>query len=204
MKTNQVISRTFFDAEVRQKHKTQMFNANDLMSIYHAKFPTQRKHVQHYFDNASTKEFIEHLIQTERIPANEVIESSKGRNGGTWVHPFVFIDLAMWLDPAFKLQAIKWAFDNLCLLRDTAGNTFKELSETVKDVLQPDNAFIYANEIRLLQGLANIDPGERNHATEAQLTKLNILQNADIKMLRDGITEYEKRKKKLIQLADLI
>ena len=56
--------------------------------------------------------------------SNNVVENTliytkkRGKNGGTWMHPYLFIDFAMFLSAEFKLQCIKWLHDNLLILRD--------------------------------------------------------------------------------------
>ena len=40
-------------------------------------------------------------------------------NGGTWMHPMLFIDFAMWINPSFKYDVLKFVYDikvNLMLL----------------------------------------------------------------------------------------
>ena len=44
-------------------------------------------------------------------PINKIIESKKGKYGGTWVHPQVLTHLAQWISPEFAVQVNKWVFD---------------------------------------------------------------------------------------------
>lgn len=36
----------------------------------------------------------------------EVIRTRRGKYGGTWVHPYIFLDFAVWLSPVFKMWAM--------------------------------------------------------------------------------------------------
>lgn len=204
METPQILHRDFKGLSIRQNHKTTMFSANDLLDAYRIGHPLTRKSVAQFMDNASAKEFIEVLIQQEHIPANLIYNTTRGRNGTTWMHPYLFLDFAMWLSPEFKLAAIKWIYDNLCSLRDASGDEFKELNATIKDVLNPEKPYIYSNECRMIQGIAGVDIGGRNLSDIDKLTRLNKLQEADIKLLHSGVVDYHERKKRLITYAEMI
>jgi len=57
--------------------------------------------------------FQSHAFHNTRIPVLRIIESKKGKNGGTWVHPQVATHLAQWISPEFAVQVNKWVFDLL-------------------------------------------------------------------------------------------
>lgn len=204
VKTTQVMTRTLFDRPVRQFHNTRMLCANDLAAIYREKNPSATlKLPSHFMDNAATKEYVAYLEQVVGVPANEVYRTTKGRDGATWMHPYLFVDFAMWLSVEFKHEALKWIHDNLCTLRDSVGTDHRPLTDEIKK-LGADKPWHYIREIQLIQGLAGIRNGERNTATEDQLRKLDALQKADIKMIQQGVTSYGQRRSKLIELADLL
>lgn len=204
METPQIIERQFMNSKVRQNHKTHMFLANDLFEIYKLKSPLTKKAIIEYTQSKPAVELVDRLTQSDRVAANHVLVATKGRNGGTWMHPFVFLDFAMWLDVDFKVYALEWMYDNLCYLRDAAGDDFKDLMQVIKDEIEPEKHWIYTNEIRLIQGLAGVETGERNQATPESLHKLDVLQKADIKLIKQGMHEYQDRKKRLIALAEML
>ncbi|MBC7407182.1 MAG: KilA-N domain-containing protein [Arcicella sp.] len=35
-------------------------------------------------------------------------KANKGVNAGTWMHPILFIDFAMWINPKFKVKVLKF------------------------------------------------------------------------------------------------
>ena len=57
------------------------------------------------------------------------------RNGKTkdqvWMHPYLFIDFAMWINPTFKVKVIKFVYDQLIEYRNDAGNTYKEMASAI-------------------------------------------------------------------------
>lgn len=57
--------------------------------------------------NKDSKMLIDHIALKVGIPAFKLIESSRGRNGQTWVHPDIAIDLAQWIGVDFKYAVIQ-------------------------------------------------------------------------------------------------
>jgi hypothetical protein len=47
------------------------------------------------------------------------------------MHPYLFIDFAMWLNPKFKYQVIKFVHDQLIANRHSAGDNYNVLSSAV-------------------------------------------------------------------------
>src|SRR5690606_15811952 len=70
------------------------------------------------FDNAEDSRYLQPYLST------------RGKNGGTWMHPYLFIDFAMWVNPKFKVQVIKFVYDELIKYRHNAGDNYKLLSES--------------------------------------------------------------------------
>lgn len=69
---------------------------------------------------------------------NQIVIKKKGRmtfNGKTpdnvWMHPFLFIDFAMWLNPTFKYDVIKFVYDELINYRNEAGDAYREMAITI-------------------------------------------------------------------------
>ena len=67
----------------------------------------------HYQTNEQAKAYIRALEHNIGYPILKLIESKKGRNGGTWVHPQVATHLAQWISSEFAVQVNKWVFDLL-------------------------------------------------------------------------------------------
>jgi hypothetical protein len=67
----------------------------------------------HYQENAATKAFLAELSTDIGIPISDLVQVAKGGAGpqGTWVHPQVAINLAVWLSPKFAVQVSKWVYD---------------------------------------------------------------------------------------------
>jgi hypothetical protein len=56
---------------------------------------------------------LEKMLADDGQPNKKCIETKKGRNGGSWIHPDLAIQLAQWLSPRFALQISKMVCDIL-------------------------------------------------------------------------------------------
>lgn len=60
---------------------------------------------------STTQAFINELVTETRLPEERLIHVIKGGNAslqGTWVHPFIAMNLAQWLSPKFAVKVSKW------------------------------------------------------------------------------------------------
>lgn len=146
MKTNQIMTRPMGDFSVQQRTRDGFFNATSLLRQWNLHTQNygevKRKDLDDYFNNKSTNEFIDTIISKEELndKSGVVIKSraSRGENAGTWMHPMLFIDFAMWLNPSFKYEVIRFVSDELILLRDQAGENYKRLSSAVSTIIAKD------------------------------------------------------------------
>jgi hypothetical protein len=60
--------------------------------------------------NKSTKMFLEALSDRVDVKMSNLCVSTKGgdKRGGTWIHPFAAVHLAMWIDATFAVSVIQW------------------------------------------------------------------------------------------------
>ena len=101
MKTNQIMIRPMGEFKVIQRTKDAFFNATDLLKQWN-KLKGMKKEVSDYFDLSSTKEFIYTIMERENYDTGNYpyhkSRANKGDNAGTWMHPLLFIDFAMWIN----------------------------------------------------------------------------------------------------------
>ena len=73
------------------------------------------RRISHYFTNETTKAFLNELSLEVGIPTSKLKIIILGRadkiQQGTWVHPYVAINLAQWASPKFAVAVSKWVFD---------------------------------------------------------------------------------------------
>lgn len=141
MKTNQVLVRSMGHFEVEQRTKDGMFNATALLRQWN-ETNGMKKEMKDYLDNKTTQEFITALIAEENLDkGNYPYVKSRARadrGGGTWMHPIMFIDFAMWINPSFKVKVIKFVYDQLIKYRNDAGDAYKELSAAIQSIVPKD------------------------------------------------------------------
>lgn len=216
MKTEVLMKRDFYQTSVTQRSSDKFFCATDLLKYYntHAK---HKKLMNDFWINQNTQAFMEALANDINLNnghshylKNDLFHSKRGKhNGGTYMHPYLFVKFAMWLSPEFEVQVIKWVYDNLIDFRNQAGDHYKEMCSAINDRYiqfynsKPD-PLIFKREARLLNKLVFGDEKDRNRndASEKQLDLLNKLQLANIKLIKDGLSA-DVRKAKLNDFASL-
>lgn len=146
MITNQIMKRPLADFTVEQRTKDAFFNASDLLKQWNSdkNLNTQkngdfkRKDIDDYFNNKATKQFIKALCEEEGFTkAHPAWISTRGKNGGTWMSPLLFIDFAMWLNPVFKVKVLRFVYDQMLTYRNEAGDAYKALSSAMNKICTP-------------------------------------------------------------------
>lgn len=127
MKTEVNMKRNLFGCEITQKSKSEMFSATDLVKAGN-KWRIQNGinpfDLTEFFRQKQTKEFIEELEKKY----DKVKISGRGRNSHTWVHPYLFIDIALAISPKLKIETYQWITDYLLKYRNDSGDSFKKMS----------------------------------------------------------------------------
>lgn len=127
MKTQVQMRRELFGGEVLQKSKSEFFSATHLANVGnkwrrdHDMAPFQ---LSQFLKSKSTGEFIAEL----EAKYGTVIESGRGRNSVTWVHPLLFIDIALAISPKLKIEVYEWLFDHLIKNRNDSGDSYKRMT----------------------------------------------------------------------------
>ncbi len=102
-------------------------------------FSGMSKKLDHFFDNKATDEFISVIQTRENLHTRNSVyvksRASWGINAGTWMHPFLFIDFAMWLNPEFKYEVIKFVYDELIKYRNEAGDAYREMAASIRTIV---------------------------------------------------------------------
>src|SRR5574343_509232 len=121
MKTNVVMIRPMGQFQVQQRTCDGMFNATALLKQWNES-SGMKKSIQDFLFNDNTKEFIKVLESEENTNGgNSPYLATRGKQGATWMHPYLFIKFAMWLNPRFEYHVIKFVYDQLIRFRNDAG-----------------------------------------------------------------------------------
>lgn len=190
MKTNQIMKRPLANFTVEQRTKDGMFNATSLLKQWN-EANGQQKQIVHYTENQTTKEFIKALVDEENLKErNSVLLQSRGKNGGTYMHPLLFIDFAMWLNPTFKVKVLKFVSDKMLTYRNEAGEAYKALASAVSKVVPKNEIRKYMETIA--KGINFIIVGKHDHlvrneyGTEEKQKEYFELEKQVAMLINDG------------------
>jgi hypothetical protein len=184
MKTEVIMKRDFFGSVIQQRSHSELFCANDIMLIgngYRAKKGLPAKVLAAYFDLQETRELIEQIKWEFNLEPESIKTVTKGRSGGTWIHPLLFVDLAMWINPEFKVKVLKWVLDGLMELRDNSGDSFKAMNSAIKENFpEQATADFYikiAGVISRACGVYHLGSDKWQLATKEQIEMRDRIQN---------------------------
>ena len=140
MITNQIMKRPLADFTVEQRTKDGYFCLTGLLNNWNLKMGP-KKELKDYFENKATQEFVKALADEENLHGDKspYVKSKArlDRGGGTWGHPLLFIDFAMWLNPHFKVKVLKFVSDQMLTYRNEAGDAYKQLSSAMSKICTP-------------------------------------------------------------------
>lgn len=175
---------------------------NQSLPKYHQMVVFKRLDV--FLKNQQTEDFIASIAKNENLDIKDVVKTTRGKNGGTWVHPMLFIDLCMWLDSDFKYKALKFVQDQMLRFRDEAGEAYRTLCQAVARIT-PDGkrrevmAFV-GRAINYIMWNTHNDSERNAHATEDDMRRLqeferrlaSLIDNGFISS-PDGLTRYLRK-----------
>jgi len=122
---------------VEQRTKDGYFNLTDLLAKWNESNRT-KKELKDYLNNKATQEFVKALAEEENLNGEKSpYLATRGKNGGTWGHPLLFIDFAMWLNPTFKVKVLKFVSDKMLTYRNEAGDAYRELASAMSKICTP-------------------------------------------------------------------
>lgn len=138
MKTNQIMIRQMGEFSVKQRTKDGFFNATELLKQWN-RISGMKKEVTKFLDLGSTSELVKIIMEREDLHTQDSTyvksRASRGDNAGTWMHPVLFIDFAMWINPGFKYDVIKFVYDDMIRYRNLAGDSYKELASAISKIV---------------------------------------------------------------------
>lgn len=208
MKTNQIMKRPLANFTVEQRTKDGMFCATALLKQWNEN-SGQQKAIAHYLENSATQEFIKALMNEESLTCRDSVyvksKARSDRGGGTWMHPLLFMDFAMWLNPSFKVKVLKFVSDKMLSYRNEAGEAYKQLASAVKKVVPPNEMQKYMQTIA--KGINFIIVGKHQHlmrnecGTEDKQREFFEIERQIAMLIEDGflksgddVVEYLRRK----------
>jgi hypothetical protein len=189
MKTSVDMNRQMGNFIVRQRTKDGYFDAGYLLRQWNK--VNQEKKISRFLEMEKTQSFIQEIIDQESHSAKmhdgifQVVITIKGKNtyqgkkpDKVYMHPYLYMDFAMWLNSKFKYHVLKFVFDQLIEYRHAAGLGNNELMDAISrtwNVVFPPTY----QEINIALNYIvfnNCYTGIRNSATIEQLRDLRDMQ----------------------------
>lgn len=211
MITNNVLTRKMGEFDVYQRTSDGYFEASSLINQWTKFIGARSRFVSDYLRMDSTKELIEEILNLKEDPLavselkgeKQVVIKKKGKmtNKGrtkdeVWMHPYLFIDFAMWINSKFRLQVLKFVYDNLVNYRKRAGDAYKEMSAAVYGILPRDS---FKDKIQDLARSLNIivyghheTMARNSHGEEKLAEELMNLETDIAKMINLGYIRNEE------------
>jgi hypothetical protein len=112
------------------------------------------------------------------------------------MHPYLFIDFAMWLNPKFKLEVIKFVYDQLIKFRHDAGDNYRKLCNALGKF--SDVEWSEVGKMLNFVVFDDHEKGLRNKATSEQENDLQQLERDMCRFIEMGfVNSYAQFKKVL-------
>lgn len=130
METQVIMQRELFGCIISQQSKTEFFSATDLVKAgnkWRRANELSDFNLSQYLKGSSFLEFKKEM----ETKYGTVLSSGRGRNSSTWVHPLLFIDIALAINPKLKVEVYEWLFDNLIRFRNESGDSYREMSAAI-------------------------------------------------------------------------
>lgn len=202
MKTNIVLSssdRELFGTTIRQETKTGFLNLSDLSEAY-TQARVRNGWVEKNIDRIMNDniETIFYLLQKQGVitlQMSSFIETVKdvgfakymksigaykttgARHTKTvWVNPYIFVMVAMDLNPLFKANVIGWLTDQLIINRIEAGNFCKALNVSIGKFSPDGNQYMTLAKALNFIVFGKHEVGIRNTGTKEQLKELASIE----------------------------
>jgi hypothetical protein len=152
METEVLMKREIFGQEITQKSKTEFFSATDLVragNMWRLSKGFSAFSMSSWLQQKNVKEFISELEKK----FGKVLVSGRGRGNHTWVHPYLFIDLALAISPELKIEVYEWIYDKLIEYRNDSGDSYKKMAGALYMLISNKSEFkktlmIYALEVK--------------------------------------------------------
>lgn len=185
---------------VIQRTADGMFNATDLLKQWNEISSVERK-LDNYFASSKTQEFINTIISRENLHTPKMVyvksKARADRGGGTWMHPLLFIDFCMYVNPSFKYDVLRFVYDQMIKYRNDAGDAYRELGYAVRKLV--DKSFMPVAMSNIGKALnfcvfnANEKMMRNKEGEEDKMRELWQLEHKVADLINEGfITSYDR------------
>lgn len=205
MKTNITMlsekDRNLFGVVIRQETKTNFLSLTDLQEAYtHARVLngwSERGHIQDIMNQKENAERIYYVLAEQKIIKTDFSDfmqdvseqgitkvlkyygayrtTGRGENKQVMCNPYIWLLVAMELNPMLYAKVVIWMTDTLIINRIEAGNFYKTLAGALYKITNPDYKKIAVNLNIAIFG--KHETGIRNKASKEELESLARLED---------------------------
>lgn len=174
--------------KVLQRLKDGFFDANALLRQWNSTDGNADLRISKFLSQQKVIEYIEALKEELQTGVNQpvgdyqLLVTVKGRRDKrgiktpdqVWMHPYLFVKFAMWLNPRFEVKVVKFVYDQLIQYRHLAGDNYNVLAKSIASLPDVD----YPKVARALNWIVfnKHERDIRNTATPQQLQDMDELQ----------------------------
>jgi len=177
MNTEVIMKRDLFGEEIGQKSKSEFFSATDLVRAgnrWRVENGLEVFNLSVFMQNKSTKEFM--LFLEKEYGAVKINAKAKGQH--TWVHPFLFIKIALAISPQLEIKVYQWLYDELLKYRNNSGDSYKKMTGSIYLALKNKSNFKEALISAAQKIKKSCGVKDWNTATEEQLKKRDRIHDS--------------------------
>lgn len=207
--------RNLFGVTIKQNTKEQSLSVTDLQKAYETarwQYGWSDKRVNDILSGATTKERIYHLlnerglIKTEITAFMEMVEregivkclkglkvwkaTGRGENKSVYADPYIWVLLAMELNPLLYAKVVIWITDTLIFDRIEAGTEYMPMNTAIKSLINNPDYAKYAKAINERVFGKHIT-GARQLASSEQLKKIAAIERFVINAIEMGLIKTD-------------
>jgi len=191
MKTSVNVKRLMGEYEITQRTADGYFEANNFLKQWNESKSGGRRYINEFLESPKTKLYIEAIIEGETHARESVdgdfqavvrVKGKNTKNGKNpdkvFMHPYLYTDFAMWINPKFKYQVIKFVYDQLIEYRHAAGLGNNHLMDAISRTWNTEFQGSFAGVNKALNYIVFGESyrGIRNYATVEQLKNMYEMQ----------------------------
>lgn len=207
--------RELFGVIIKQQTKDKFVSVSDLQSAYDVarwQYGWNEKRIANILANQTTKERIYYLLLergiiktgfpefTEMVEKEALIKvlkglqvwktTGRGESKSVYCDPYIWVLLAMELNPMLYAKVVVWITDTLVFDRIEAGTEYRPMNEAIKTVVSTPDYVKYAKLINI-SVFGKHETGMRNLASAKELKKISDLEKFIIQTIKMGFIKTE-------------
>lgn len=220
MKTNVVLKstdRNIFGVNIKQQTSNSFLSITDLQKAYDKArwmHGWKDKRISDIMQSKDSKERVFHilkeqnLINTDISAFMEMVDkegltkllkglnlyktTGRGENRSTYADPYIWILIAMELNPLLYAKVVIWLTDSLIFDRLEAGAEYRPMNSAINIIIKQPKYHIYAKLINK-QVFGQHISGMRNLASSKELKKIADIEKYITKSIEQGFIKTEEQ-----------